>query len=272
MGLLSKLFKSDVVSTKNEKIINAVKTLQNSSLSNSERIDALAKLKSIYLTSTDKDDLKAVSQSILKTVTTDQSWEIRESALKIFDAIIENSLFFYNQSPQRDGSQLRFNIASGDAGPVLIDIAKYKGEDSMSLRQIAFGTLSKIAPFVINDERISFLAASLGDRSDNIRAAVIGAFENIIKSSDDALKRRIARFSLSALCQALDDSTVWARTAHVIEELEKYALGAAPFLYKRLDDKDGEIAAQALRAITGAEYGREEKVKWQQWLQKHIVE
>ncbi len=93
--------------------------------------------------------------------------------------------------------------------PILIEIAKYKNEDAKELRLMAFQTLSKIVPFAIDDERIGFLARSLNDQANNIRMAVISTFENLVKSSDDALKRRIARFSLSALCEALDDPTIW---------------------------------------------------------------
>jgi hypothetical protein len=272
VGILSKFFKSDEFLTKNSKIIDALKILQNSSLSNNERADALAKLKSIFLTSTDKDDLKAISQSIIKTVTNDNSLEIRGNALKTFDAIIDNCLFFYNQAPLRPDSHLKLNIVSHDAVPMLIGVAKYKSENAKELRLMAFRTLSKIAPFAIDDERIVFLARSLNDQSDDIRVAMISAFENLVKSSDDALKRRIARFSLSALCEALSDSAIWMRSVKVISGLGKYALGAAPFLYKRLNDDDGEWVLYALHHITGEQYGKDEKKKWEQWLEKHVVE
>ena len=271
MGILSKFFKSDEISTKNSKIIDALKILQNSSLSHNERDGALAKLKSIFLTSSDKDDLKAISQSILRTVTHDKSIEIRKRALKTLDTIIENCVFFYNQSPLREDSRLQLSVVSGYAVPILIDIAKYKNEDVKELRLMAFQTLSKTVPFAIDDERIGFLARSLNDQANNIRMAVISTFENLVKSSDDALRRRIARFSLSALCEALDDPAIWVLAAKVIGGLGTYALGAAPFLYKRLDDKDGEWAARALRNITGEQYGKDEKHKWEQWLQKYVV-
>jgi hypothetical protein len=271
VGILSKLFKSDEFLTKNSKIIDALKIVQNSSLSNNERADALAKLKSIFLTSTDKDDLKAISQSIIKTVTNDNSLEIRGNALKTFDAIIDNCLFFYNQSPQRADSHLKLNIVSEYAVPVLIGVAKYKSENLTKLRRMAFQSLSKIAPFAIDDERIVFFAGSLNDQDSDIRTAVISTFENLVKSSDDALKRRIARYSLSALCEVLSDSAIWVRAARVISGLGKYALGAAPFLYKRLDDDDGEWVLYALRNITGEQYGKDEKKKWEQWLEKHVV-
>jgi hypothetical protein len=272
MGILSKLFKSDEFSTKNTKIIDAFKILQNSSLSNNERIDALAKLKSIFLTSSEKDDLKAISQTILKTVIHDESIEIRESALKTFDVIIENCLFFYTQSPPHADSQLRLSIVSKDAVPILIGVAMYKSEKAKELRLMAFRTLSKIAPFAIDDKRIEFFARSLNDQDNNIKMAVICTFENVVKSSNAALKSRIARFSLSALCKALDDPTIWVGATRVIGEMGKYALGAAPFLYKRLGDEDGEWAARALRNITGETYGKDEKDKWERWLQKSIVE
>jgi hypothetical protein len=81
----------------------------------------------------------------------------------------------------------------------------------------------------------------------------------------------MARLSLSALFDALDDPAVWVGTARVLSELGTYALGAAPFLFKRLDDKDGEWAALALRKITGEEFGKDEKQKWEQWLQRSVV-
>ncbi|HMK50754.1 MAG TPA: hypothetical protein VK435_11925, partial [Thermodesulfovibrionales bacterium] len=92
MGILSKIFGSGDGLSKNSKINNALEILQNSSASNSERSDALAKLKSIFLTSSAKDDLKIISQSISKTIANDKSTEIREDALRITDAIIENCL------------------------------------------------------------------------------------------------------------------------------------------------------------------------------------
>lgn len=274
MGILSKFFKSDEFLTKNTKIIDALKIFQNSSLSNNERADALARLKSIFLTSTEKDDLKAISQSIIKTVTNDNSLEIRENALKTFDAIIDHCLFFFNQSPQRPDSHLKLNMVAQDAVPMLIGVAKYKSENVKELRLMGFRTLSKIVPFAIDDERIAFLAHSLNDQGDDIRLAMISAFENLVKSSDDALKRRIARFSLSALCEALGDAAIWIRSVKVISGLGKYALGAAPFLYKRLDADDGEWVLHALRNITGEQYGKDkdEKKKWEQWLEKHVVE
>jgi len=271
MGFLSRLFKSDEVSTKNTKIIDALEILRNNSLSHNERVDALAKLKSIFLTSSDKGDLKAISQAIIRTVTNGESIEIRESALKTFDVAIENCLFFYNQSPPREDARLRLGIVSEYAVPILIGVARYKSETVKELRLMAFQTLSKIAPFAIDDQRIEFYAHSLNDQTNNIRMAAISTFENLMKSSDDALKRRIARVSLSALCEALDDPTIWVGAARVMGEMGKYALGAAPFLYKRLADEDGEWAARALRNITGEQYGKDEKDKWELWLQKSIV-
>jgi hypothetical protein len=271
MGIFSRLFKSDEISTKNTKIIDALEILQNSSLSHNERIDALAKLKSIFLTSRDKDDLKAISQAIMRTVTNDESVEIRESALKTFDLILENCLFFYNQSPPREDARLRLDALSEYAVPILIGVAKYKNETMKELRLMAFQTLSKIAPFAIDDQRIEFYARSLNDQTNNIRMAAISTFENLMKSSDNALKRRIARVSLSALCEALDDPAIWVGAAKVLGEMGKYALGAAPFLIKRLADEEGEWAARALRNITGEQYSKDEKDKWQLWLQKSIV-
>ena len=271
MGILSKFFKSGDVSTKNSKVNDAIKVLQNGSLSDNERVGALAKLKSIFLTSGNKDDLKVISQSMTRTIDLDKSNEIRKSALKTLDAIIENCLFFHNQSPPRADAHLKLSIVSGYAVPVLIGAAKSKNEDAKELRLMAFRTLSKIAPFAIDEERIVFLARSLNDQNSNIRMAVIAAFDNLVNSGDDALKRRMARFSLAALCEALDDPAVWIGTAKVLGELGTYALGAAPFLFKRLDDKDGEWAALALRKITGEEFGKDEKHKWEQWLQKYVV-
>ena len=272
MGILSKFFRSGDVSTKNSKVNDAIEVLRNSSLSDNERAGALAKLKSIFLTSGDKDDLKVISQSMTRTIDFDKSNEIRENALKTVDAIIENCLFFHNQSPPRADAHLKLSIVSGYAMPILIGVTKSKNEDAKGLRLMAFRTLSKIAPFAIDEERIVFLARSLNDQDSNIRMAVIAAFENLVKSGDDALKRRMARLSLSALFDALDDPAVWVGTARVLSELGTYALGAAPFLFKRLDDKDGEWAALALRKITGEEFGKDEKQKWEQWLQRSIVQ
>jgi hypothetical protein len=272
VGILSKFFKSDEFLTKNSKIIDAIKISQNSSLSHNERADALAKLKSIFLNSIVKDDLKAISQSIIRTVTNDSAIEVRANALKTFDAIIDNCLFFYNQAPLRTDSHLKLNIVSQDAVPMLIGVAKYKSENFKELRLMAFRTLSKIAPFAIDDERIMFLAHSLNDQSDDIRMAVISAFENLVNSSDDALKRRIARYSLAALCEALSDSSIWMRAVKVISGLGKFALGAAPFLYKILNNDEGAWVLYALHNITGEQYGKDEKKKWEQWLEKHVVE
>jgi hypothetical protein len=262
MGIFGKLFKSDEsdeVSTKNSEIINALKILQNGSLSHNERAGALTRLKSIFLASHGKDDLKAISQSILKIVTNDESLKIRESALTTYDTIIEAA------------PPPKVSIISGHAMPILIEVAKYKKEDAQELRRMAFWTLLKIAPFAITDEHLGFLAHSLDDKTENIRMAVICTFENLVKGGDDALKSRIARFSMSALCRALDDSAIWVRAARTLDGLGKYALGAAPFLFKRLDDKEGEWAAGALRTITGQQYGNQEKQKWEQWLQKNVV-
>ena len=272
MGILSKFFRSGDVSTKNSKVNDAIEVLRNSSLSNNERVGALAKLKSIFLTSGDKDDLKVISQSMTRTIDFDKSNEIRKSALTTVDAIIENCLFFHNQSPPRADAHLKLSIVSGYAMPILIGVTKSKNEDAKGLRLTAFRTLSKIAPFAIDEERIVFLARSLNDQDSNIKMAVIAAFENLVKSGDDALKRRMARLSLSALFDALDDPAIWVGTARVLSELGTYALGAAPFLFKRLDDKDGEWAALALRKITGEEFGKDEKQKWEQWLQRSIVQ
>lgn len=277
MGIFSKFFKSsdDEFPTKNKEIINARKILRNSSLSDAERSDALAKLKSVFLFSVDKDDLKAISQSILRTAIHDERIGVRESALKAFDVIIDNCLFFYNRSNLHEASQLRLSVLYGDAMPALLEIARYKNEPAKELRRMAFWALSKLTSFASNattDEHLSFLAQSLKDPTDDIRAAVISAFENLVKLSDDGLKRRIVRFSLSALNEALSDSTIWVRIARVLGGLGRFALGAVPFLFKRLDDENGEWAAIALRNITGEEYGKDEKAKWQQWLQKRVVE
>ena len=120
MGILSKFFKLGDVLTKNSKVNDAIKVLQNSSLSDNERVSALAKLKSIFLTSGDKDDLKVISQSMTRTIDLDKSNEIRESALKAVDAIIENCLFFHNQSPPRADAHLKLSIVSGYAVPVAL--------------------------------------------------------------------------------------------------------------------------------------------------------
>ena len=260
MGIFDRFFKSDSdVPTRNSEIINAVKILQNGSLSDNERAGALTKLKSIFMVSSNKDDLRAISQTILGTVTKDASAKVREIALKTFDTITESA------------AEQKLSAVSENAMPLLMEIAAYRKEDVKELRLMAFGVLSKIAPFAINDERLGFFARSLNDKTDSVRMAVICTFENLVKSSDDSLNRRIARFCLPALCQALDDSNIWVRAARAIAGLGKYALGAAPFLYKRLDDKDGEWAGSALRSITGEQYGTREKEKWEKWLQKSIV-
>lgn len=271
MGIFDKLFKSEF-STKNSEIINALKILQNNSLSSSERAAALSKLKSIFLSSGDKGDLKAILQSLLTTVTKDESIEVRESALKSLDAIIDNSLFAHNTSPLQPGPQLKLSLLADHAVQILVEVAQYKREYAREMRRMAFWTLSKIAPFAVSDERLTFFAQSLNDSNDSIRQAVLCTFENLIKSANDALKRRIARFSLAALSQALDDSTIWVRVARVIGGLDKYGLGAAPFLFKRLDDQEGEWAAQALRNVTDEQYGKDEKDKWEKWLKKTVVE
>jgi hypothetical protein len=271
MGILDKLFKSNGVSTKNSKVNEAIEILQNSSLSNSERIGTLAKLKSLFLTSADKDDFKVISQSMINIVSHDKSVEIREETLKTVDAIIENCLFFHNQSPPRPDSRVKLNIVAGYAVPVLIGVAKNKNEDAKELRLMAFRTLSKIVPFAVDNESIVFLSRSLNDPDSNIKIAVITAIENLVKSGDDELTRRIARFSLSAFCEVLDDSAAWVPAARVLGDMGKYALGTVSYLFKWLDDKDGEWAALALRKITGEQYGKDEKQKWEQWLQRSIV-
>jgi len=271
MGILDKFFKSGSVSTKNSKVNEAVEKLQNNALSNSIRTDALAKLKSFFLTSADKDDYKVISQSMIHIVSHDKSPEIRENAFKTLDAIIDNCLFFHNQTPPRPDALVKLNIISGFAVPALIGVAKNKNEDPKELRTMSFRTLSKIAHFAVDDESIFFFSRSLNDPDSNIRLSVITAIENIIKSGDDATKRRIARFSLSAFCEVLDDPVAWIPAAKVLGDMGKYALETVSSLFKRLDDKDGEWAAIALRKITGEPYGKDEKVKWEQWLQRSIV-
>jgi hypothetical protein len=260
MGILGKFFKSDVnVLSKNSEINNALKILQNGSLPYNDRASALSKLKSIFLASNDKDDLRTIAQSILRTVTTDESAKVREIAFNTFDNIVGT------------GSQNKLSAVAEYAVPILMEIAEYKSEDAKELRIRAFGVLSKIASFAINDERLGFLAHSLSDKTDSVRVAVVCTFENLVKVSDDGLKRRIARFSLPALCEALNDPAIWVRAARALGGLGKYALRAAPFLYERLDDKDGEWAGSALRNITGEQYGNKEKEKWEKWLQKSVV-
>ena len=260
MSFLSNLFKSaDGFSTKNSEIIDALNILQNSSLSDNERTDALTKLKSIFLASNDKTDLRAIIQSILKAATSDQSLRVREIALKTFDSIIETGL------------QDKLIVVVSYAMPILIEIAKHKSEDERKLREMSFWIMSKIAPFAINDEGLRFLARSLNDRTDDIRRAVICTFENLVKLSDNALKKRIAQLSLPSLCGALNDPIIRVRAAMALGGLGKYALGAAPFLYERLDDEEGESAGIALRNVTGEQYGNKEKEKWEKWLQKSVV-
>jgi hypothetical protein len=272
MSILGKFFKSDdTASTKNSEILNALKILQNSSLPDNERAAGLTKLKSIFATSSDKDDLKVISQSMLGVVTAGESQKLRESALTTFDTMIENCVSPYAQTTLPAASKLKLNAISGPAVPVLIEIARYRNEDLKELRRTAYWTLSKLVPYAISEERLGFLAHSLSDKTDNIRLAVITTYENLMRVADDALKNRIARYSLSALCQALDDSAIWVRAARTLGGLGKYALGAAPFLFKRLDDPEGEWAAGALRSITGEPFGSKEKQKWEQWLQKNVV-
>jgi hypothetical protein len=272
MGILDKLFKSGDISTKNSKVNEAVGILQNSSLSTSERIGALAILKSLFLTSADKDDFKVISRSMINIVSQDKSAEIRENALKTLDAIIENCLFFHNQTPPRPDALVKLNIISGYAVPALMGVAKNNNEDVRELRVMAFRTLSKIAHFSsVDNESIVFLSRSLNDPDSNIKIAVITAIENLVKSGDDELIRRIARFSLAAFCEVLGDSAARVPAARVLSDMGKYALETVPYLFKRLDDKDGEWAAHALRKITGEQYGKDEKVKWEQWLQRSIV-
>jgi hypothetical protein len=271
MGIFDKLFKSEF-STKNIEIINALKILQNSSLSSSERAAALTKLISIFLRSVDKGDLKAILQPLLMTIKNDRSIEVRESALKSLDTIIDNCLFSYYNSPQQAGPQLKLSLLADHSVPILMEVTQYKREHASEIRRMVFGTLSKIAPFAVSDERLTFFALSMNDPNDGIRQAVMSTFENLMKSGNDALKRRIARFSLSALSKALNDSALWVRAARVIGGLGKYGLGAAPFLYTRLDDQEGEWAAQALRNVTGEQYGKDEKDKWEKWLKKTVVE
>jgi hypothetical protein len=261
MSFLGDLFKSaGGFSTKNSEIINALKVLQNSSLADNERTNALTKLKSIFLASNDKTDLKAIIQSILKAATNDQSIRIREIALKTFDSIIEASL------------EDKLTMVAGYAMPILLEIANHKREDERKLREMSFWVMSKIAPLSINDEGLRFLARSLSDRADNVRKAVISTFENLVKLSDQAQKKRIAQLSLLALCGALKDPVTRVRAAMALGGLGKYGLGAAPFLYERLDDEDGEWAGIALRNVTGEQYGNKEKEKWEKWLQKSAVE
>jgi hypothetical protein len=272
VGFFGKFLKSDSAgSTKNSQIISALKILQDGSLADNERVGALSKLKSIFLTSTDKDDLRAISQSILGIVTNDSSMKVREIALTTLETIVDNCLSFYNHATFQAGARLKLGIVSGYAVPALREIAGYTNQDATELRRMAFWTLSKIAPFAADDDCLGFLANSLNDKTDNIRTAVVCTFENLVKYSDDALKRRIARFSLSALCQALEDPTIWVRAARALSGLGVYALGAAPFLYQRLDDQDGDWAASALHNITGQRYGKKEKDKWEQWLKKNVV-
>jgi hypothetical protein len=271
MGFFDSLFKSDSdLPTKNSEIINAHKILQNSSLSYEERVSSLTKLRTIFLTSNDKNDLKAIATSILKTVATDGTLKVRDSALNTLDAIIASCFSSFNDSPTQVNSR-KLSVVSQDVVPQLILITRNKSESAKELRQVAFWTLSKVAFFAIDDERIRFFARSLTDNSDQVRMAVMNTFENLVRLSDDELKRRISRFSLSALCSALNDSTLCVRAAKVMGGLGKFALSAAPFLYKHLDDEDGEWAASALRDVSGVQFRKDEKKKWEEWLQKYVI-
>ena len=261
MSIFGKLFGSDGnVSTSNTQINNALKILQNSGLPYNERVSALTKLKSIFLTSNNKDDLRAISQSILRTVRNDESMKIREIALTTFDTIIEM------------GKQQKAGVVSEYAMPILKEIAESNNEDAKELRQMAFKTMFKMAPFGINDELLGFFAHSLNDKTAGIKMVVVHFFENLVRSADDTLKKRIAKLCLPALCEALSDSAVWTHVAKTLGDLGKFALGAAPFLYNRLNDEEGELAASALRQVTGKDYGRTEKEKWDQWLKKSVVQ
>ena len=260
MGILGRFFKSDVdIPTRNSEIINAVKIMQNGSLSDNERAGAISRLKSIFLASGDKDDLRAISLSILKTAKNDESAKVREIALKTFDTIIGSA------------AQHKLSVVSESAMPVLMEITENRGEDAKELRLMAFWVLSKMASFAVSDTQLDFLARNLSDKDDNVKTAVSCTFENLVKASDDSLKRRIVRFALPALCEALDNPTVRVRAERALGGLGKYALGAAPFLYKLLDGEGGELAGNALRSITGEQYGDKEKEKWEKWLQKSIV-
>jgi hypothetical protein len=260
MGIFSKFFGSgDKTSTKNPEVINALKILQDTSLPYPGRAGALTKLKTIFLASSDKADLKIISQLILQTATNDEPMELREIALNTFDTMIESGL------------QDKLSAVSGYALPKLMEIARYRSEDAKELRQTAFWILSKMAPLGIDDQGLRFLARSLTDKSNNIRMAAVCAFENLVRLGDDGLNRRVARFSLPALCEALNDSTIWVRAAKTLGGLGKYALTAAPFLFRRLDSEEGESAGSALRNITGEQYGNMEKEKWEKWLQESIV-
>jgi len=261
MSIFGKFFKSDVdVSTNNSQIINALKILQNSGLPHDERVNALTKLKSIFLASNNKDDLRAISQSILRTARNDKSIRIREIALTTFDTIIEM------------GGAQKASVVSEGAMPILKETAESSDSDeAKELRQMAFRAMLRMAHFGITDELLGFFAHALNDKSANLRLALVRFFENLARSADESMKKRIAKVSLPALCEALNDPAIWTHVAKTLGELGKFALGAAPFLYDRLDHEEGELAAGALRQVTGKEYGRKDKEKWDQWLKKSVV-
>jgi hypothetical protein len=260
MSIFGRFFKADGdVSTSNSQIINVLKILQNGKLPYSERVSGLTKLKSIFLTSNNKDDWKAISQSILLTARNDRSIKIREIALTTFDTIIEM------------GGAQKASVVSRSAVPILKEIAENNNEDAKDLRQMAFKTMLKVAHFGIDDELLSFFAHSLNDNTDSIKLAVIHFFENRARSADDTLKRRIVKVCLPSLCAALNDSAIWTHVTMTLGELGKFALGAAPFLYNRLDDEQGELAAAALRQVTGKDYGRKDKKEWDEWLKRSVV-
>ena len=168
----------------------------------------LRSLNLFFLASDDKTDLKAIIQLILGAATNDESIKLREIALKTFDSIAEANL------------QDKLNVVASYAMPILIEIAKHKSEDEKKLRQMSFWILSRIAPYAINDESLRFFTRSLNDRTDDIRRAVICIFENLIKLSDQALKRRIAQLSLPSLCGALNDPIIRVRATIALGGLE----------------------------------------------------
>jgi len=260
MSIFGKLFKAEGdVSTGNTQINNALKILRNSGLSHQERVSGLTKLKSIFLASSSKDDLRAIAQLILKTASSDESTKIREMSLTTFDTIIEM------------GGGQKAGLVAGCAMPILKGIAESSSEDLKELRQMAFRTISRIAPLVIDDELLELFDHGLSDKNTSIKIASIRFFENNARSADYMLKKRIAKVCLPALCEALSDSEIWIQVAKTLGALGHFALGAAPFLYSRLDDEEGEWAAAALREVTGKDYGRKDKEKWDEWLKKSVV-
>ena len=270
MGIFDGLFKKRFPTSNNSDIRKSIKQLQAISSTYNERSGALTRLESFFLNSNDKNDQLAISHALLEIVLKNPSIEIRESSLNTLDSIIDKCIQFskHPNLSTRARSGLS-NIATDTASCLIKVIENDRDKNENELRRKSFWTLQKIAPLVFDDALLSIFMNGLNDKNENIRMAAIWAFENTSRLCDDSIKKHIAEIAIQPLCQALNDSGIWVGAARTLGYLGPYAIKAVDSLYSKLDDPDGNWAANSMRKITGADYGNKDKDGWRQWIQEH---